>query len=70
MLPDEEPREPECGGEGLEALYILSLSACIGLDGKEDETLKTEAMVPGEDCFSGLDAIAAGSPLEMSPWLA
>jgi hypothetical protein len=53
-----------------EALYILSLSACIGLDGKEDETLKTEAMVPGEDCFSGLDAIAAGSPLEMSPWLA
>lgn len=37
-----------------EAVY-LSISVCFALDGKEDETPKSEALVPGEDCFNGLD---------------
>lgn len=59
-------RSPEEWSEEVRDDY-LSLPASIGLDDEEDETPKTEAEVPGEDSFSGLDTTAAGSPLEMSP---
>lgn len=61
---DEEHREAECGGE-----VYLSLSACIQLDGKEDETPRLrEGVVPGENRSSGLGTAAAGSPQEKVPW--
>lgn len=59
MLPDEEPREVDCGGEGLEAMG-LSLPAHTGFHSRGGETPVTEGGMQAEDRLSGSDLTQLG----------